>query len=511
MYAQKAVLKAVVWTAVILGNGAGWLSGAPEFPPATDCALCHSWPGVLTKAPGHFVSWKSSMMASAGIDPYWEAQVRRESVASGSSVEDKCLRCHSAADQYGRRSSGTKMRLAERTDLGREGVTCTVCHRIEPRTLGTEASFTGGFTIATEPVIYGPHEKPFAMPMLHHTGLEPQASHHILDSALCGSCHTLLLADAAGKPFFAEQATYLEWRASAWPSRNVSCQSCHVPQLRDASGQLAPEYIAQRPGGGAFPPTRPRTPVGQHTFIGANVQMLRTLASTVPNVDYSSRAAATEKFLETALSMDVTPGPTSIRVKVNNNAGHKLPTGLPVRRLWLHVTVRDAAGKAVFESGNWDPITGALQSALRYEPHRNEITDPKQTMVYEAVMETAAGELASAFTQAVRFRKDNRILPAGFQPGKWTAAAGVDGDGDFVAGSDTVVYRLPQLRGAAYSATVEACYQSIRPLDSAGITTHRAPVVIRRVDVRHSPSPQALRDKPSGNAGSAHQPGDSAR
>jgi hypothetical protein len=423
------------------------------------------------------------MMASAAIDPYWQAQVQRESAVAGASVEDKCLRCHAAADQYQRRTAGEKMRLVELTELGRDGVTCTVCHRIEPGELGTEASFTGGFTISSQPVLYGPHEKPFAMPMLHHTEFEPRASRHLLDSAFCGSCHTLFLSDAAGKPFFAEQATYLEWRASAWPSRNVSCQSCHVPPLRNASGELAAEYIAQRPPGGAFPPTRPRTPVGEHTFVGANVQMLRTLASALPKVDYASRAAATEKFLETALALDVKPGSASLRVRVENRTGHKLPTGLPVRRLWLHVTVRDAAGKVVFESGAWDAETGALQSASAYEPHRNEITNPKQTMVYEAVMETASGDLASLFTQAVRFRKDNRILPAGFQPGKWTEPVGVAQDGDFVPGSDTVEYRLPRPTGGAYSATVEACYQSIRPEDSAGLTAYREPVVIGRTTV----------------------------
>ena len=65
-------------------------------------------------------------------------------------------------------------------------------------------------------------------------------------------------------------------------------------------------------------------------------------------------------------------------VVVRNLTGHKLPTGYPSRRVWLHVTVRDAAGAVVFESGAVEP-TGAIAGndndadRERVEPHYDEI------------------------------------------------------------------------------------------------------------------------------------------
>lgn len=35
--------------------------------------------------------------------------------------------------------------------------------------------------------------------------------------------------------------------------------------------------------------------------------------------------------------------------------GHKLPTAYPSRRVWLHVSIRDAANALVFESGTLRP------------------------------------------------------------------------------------------------------------------------------------------------------------
>src|SRR6185503_19699882 len=45
----------------------------------------------------------------------------------------------------------------------------------------------------------------------------------------------------------------------------------------------------------------------------------------------------------------------TIRVRVVNLTGHKLPTGYPEgRRMWIHLVVTDAYRQTIFESGNYD-------------------------------------------------------------------------------------------------------------------------------------------------------------
>ena len=236
-----------------------------------------------------FALWSSSMMAHAAVDPYWQAKVRfegAENPAATAVIENTCLSCHAPGQQYDQGRGGTPMRLDDLAEIGLEGVTWTSCHQMDPANLGTRESFTAGFVINDRKEIYGPHQEPFPMPMRMHTGRTPTYSDHMLESDLCGTCHTVItpVLDASGKTTgeFLEQGTYLEWVASSYPSSDKTCQSCHMPQLTDEDGEPAKQYIAHTPHGGYFGPIRPREPFGQHSFMGANVQMLVMLAEQYP-------------------------------------------------------------------------------------------------------------------------------------------------------------------------------------------------------------------------------------
>src|SRR5262249_4663998 len=106
-------------------------------------------------------------------------------------------------------------------------------------------------------------------------------------------------------------------------------------------------------------------------------------------------------------------------VTVENLGGHKLPTAYPARRVWLHVTVRDGARRTVFESGALR-ADGSIEGndndadASRYEPHYSEIREPDQVQIYESVMADTSGALTTGLLAAVRYVKDNRVLPRGF-------------------------------------------------------------------------------------------------
>jgi hypothetical protein len=469
-----------------------------RFLPAVDCALCHtriaepgkSWSGAGPWV-GPYAFWPATMMANANADPYWRARVRVEVEAGGNLgrvVEDTCLRCHAPAGQYPRRPPAPPYSIAEIGSEGaaREGVTCTVCHQILSEGLGRADSFTAGFRIGVEDRIFGPHKAPFAMPMRHHTGLEPTESKHILDSALCGTCHTVvtepLEGGAGGKPArLVEQGPFLEWLASDNPKAGRTCQGCHMPALTDEAGSAAAQYIAHRPPGGPFPPTAPRLPFGRHEFAGGNATIPLLLASREqdPKTAAALRAAAERARVQLgrALRLDVSPVVEGqyLRVKVDvvNLSGHKLPTGFPSRRLWLRVSLKDRRGNKVFQSGDWDPATGRLRDGEDYQPHHALIDRAGLTQIFEAETVDLANRPTILLIRGAAYRKDNRILPAGFDVGRLRAAGlgdfaisptGVGDDEGFRPGSARTEYRI-RVDGATtgMALEVEAAFQTIKP------------------------------------------------
>jgi len=157
-------------------------------------------------------------------------------------------------------------------------------------------------------------------------------------------------------------------------------------------------------------------------------------------------------------------GRMAVTVSVRNLAGHKLPSAYPSRRAWIHLTVRDARGRAILESGAFRPdgsIAGNDNDAdgSRFEPHYAEITSPDQVQIYEDIIVDHAGEVTTGLIQGVRYIKDNRLLPMGFDKTTAPADVAVHGrastDPDFLAGGDQVRYAV-NVAGAAGPFTVEA-------------------------------------------------------
>ena len=487
-------------------------TASPRFEPARLCSMCHSNIPIDSSNAAPYALWLGSMKANASRDPYWLAKVREEvalNPLAAAVIENKCLSCHAPAQQYAYRGNMEPLALSKLNVSGEEGVTCTVCHQIGAAGLGTKKSFTAGFLISDTEQIFGPHANPFAMPMLHHTGYEPTQAKHILDAALCGTCHTVItpVLNENGKSVgeFVEQAPYLEWLVSSYPAEGRTCQSCHMPQ----SG--TPAYIAHRPPGGPFPPTSPRLPFGRHSFSGANVRGAEMLAEVLPqNVDAFAQASArASAMLSTAvdlkLSVSRKGSALELTVDVKNLAGHKLPTAYPSRRLWLHVKALDADGQTVFESGALDRATGEIRGAGGDQGHLTRISSPGQVMIYEAEHEDGAGKPAVSLVRAAKYRKDNRLLPRGFDLRKGLpdglssqviAPIGTAGDSDFLPGSDRVLYVLPN---NVTHVTAEALYQSIKPSHAATTGSvnhpdsqrfgelyrlHRDPVVAARSELR---------------------------
>ncbi|GDY01229.1 hypothetical protein LBMAG49_05580 [Planctomycetota bacterium] len=93
-----------------------------------------------------FGNWQATMMANSFRDPYFRAELQKESLRQGGAVAELCLRCHAPmAHQQAILRGKPAPRLAEvkRSPLAEAGVSCTLCHQILPEGLFTEASFSG--------------------------------------------------------------------------------------------------------------------------------------------------------------------------------------------------------------------------------------------------------------------------------------------------------------------------------------------------------------------------------
>jgi hypothetical protein len=86
--------------------------------------------------------------------------------------------------------------------------------------------------------------------------------------------------------------------------------------------------------------------------------------------------------------------------------------------------------------------------------------------IYEPVLADSAGRLTTGLLSAVRYIKDNRLLPQGFDKSTATPDIAVNGaalqDDDFRGGGDSIEYRVPAAGvRLPLTVTAELYYQSI--------------------------------------------------
>jgi hypothetical protein len=445
------------------------------FQTSDRCFACHN--GLATSSGEDIsigLSWRPTMMANSARDPYWQAGVRRETLdhpESKAAIEEECATCHMPMahfqSEYESKQVEVFSRLTPRSDdrmdqLAQDGVSCSMCHQITADKLGTRESFTGGFVVDTtkdkgERAEYGPYKIEDGQNRIMRSssgGYRPTEGAHIQKSEMCATCHTLITKalGPGGKVIgeLPEQMPYQEWLASEFRDKK-SCQDCHMPVVEEET------RIAVTLG-------MPRENMSRHTFVGGNFFMLRMLnryrndlGVTALPVEFEAAADRTIQHLKTQTArvrleqINVNAGRLQADVIVENQSGHKFPTAYPSRRAWLHVTVRDRDNRVIFESGALHP-NGSIEgnandaNANEFERHYTEITTGDQVQIYEDIMVGTNNIPTTGLLTAVRFIKDNRLLPRGFD--KKTVEQEIApqgeavGDSDFVGGSDRTRYSI---------------------------------------------------------------------
>ncbi|MCG8450365.1 MAG: cytochrome P460 family protein [Pirellulales bacterium] len=297
-------------------------NGQP-FVTSNQCMSCHA--GLLEPfgptmffptegraeygAPGVHLSpygeWRWTPMGLAGRDPIFHAQLESEiELMRGDFAKDPeqaqlhidnlveaCLTCHGAMGKHQYRlDHGNEaahfdvedvMRRSTDQDatgendwrygsLARDGISCTICHQMQPREQPAEdhrhyleffleTSITGNIYVGNANELHGPFEDKEISPysMEHALGFKPKHNPYIKSSQMCGTCHVVNLPivdrplhegeqpdeliAAEQNPLFkkyhhhVEQATYLEWLNSEYENefnpenpQARTCQDCHM-------------------------------------------------------------------------------------------------------------------------------------------------------------------------------------------------------------------------------------------------------------------------------------------
>jgi hypothetical protein len=105
--------------------------------------------------------------------------------------------------------------------------------------------------------------------------------------------------------------------------------------------------------------------------------------------------------------------------------------------------------------------------AARYEPHYELVTSSDEVQIYESIMVDRRDAVTTGLLHGVRYVKDNRLLPRGFDKATAEPDIAVHGsaaaDADFTAGRDRVRYRIefPDSVSGPLSVEAELLYQSI--------------------------------------------------
>ncbi len=433
---------------------------------SNNCSYCH---GEYNATVAPFDTWVVSMMGQSARDPVWHAAlaIANQDVSMSGGL---CIRCHAPGGWLAGHSEAAD--LSQLTPDDFDGVTCHFCHRMVTPVAGplSAVGYPTNGDLTPDPEVLAPliadgilpspslgsasyvvdprdvRRGPFNdVPMNFHGGPELIFSPFHSDGSLCGTCHDVnnpaysrtpggeLVLNALGSPhptmqggdMFGEQRTYSEWLQSVFPTTGVSypdgrfggnhatgvmksCQDCHMP---DQQGGGCVFYD------GDLSTERPNVP--QHSFAGANTWVIRAVKTQMgDDADYfgltqsrvDDAVARNVQMLRDASDMELSQVGTSLRVKIINQSGHKLPTGYPEgRRAWINVKFLNATGAIIAERGAYDFDTATLTEGDTKIYHSHQTISPA---IAAATNLPEGTDSHLALSNVIAF--DNRIPPRGF-------------------------------------------------------------------------------------------------
>jgi len=421
-------------------GGSPWGQNYQEFLSSDNCGLCHGSydENILIMKP-----WQGSMHAQAGRDPLFFACLAiSEQDAAG--VGDFCMHCHTPRAWLNGRALETDGSGLNESD--RDGINCHFCHLL------VDPFYKPGISpVEDEYVLDRIEQLPVTIQNANFVidrfdrrrgkrGItDPQPHSQVVapfisESAICESCHDISNPNFDRQPddtyvgndfgeshattnkydMFPLERTSSEWKKSDYATKGVevgdryggnktvmrTCQDCHMPYSTSRSADL--------PDG--FPV---HDDLAVHGSVGGNTFAPRMIANLYPDeVDLEAIEATiirSRAILRAAATLEVTQSGDAINVRLINEGGHKLPTGMTSgRRMWINVKFFDGDGTLIGEHGAYDPETAELTENTEVYQQVLGVDEAVATAVGLPVGPTHHGAYCNVIY------KDNRIPPRGF-------------------------------------------------------------------------------------------------
>ena len=300
----------------------------------------------------HFSSFNNSF--------YRRAVERLMAEPDGVSKARWCGGCHDPALLLTGRMA---TEVSAEDPLASEGVGCLLCHAVEAP---SDARGNGGYTLRAIDAVPLDGSKLFAglgrkylkLRSGKHKSMLMQP--HVRTAEMCRACHKVGIPIEVNDYHWKRgQNEYDRWHASGVSGHNsasfflrrqpVDCIDCHMPELESRDEGHDEGKVAS------------------HRFAAANTALpalrgdLAQLEAVEATLSRNAMRVHLAAVAEPALGAPVTPktwqpqGEEELRLYVvvrNANVGHAFPGGtIDSQEAWLHVSVRDASGRTLLESG----------------------------------------------------------------------------------------------------------------------------------------------------------------
>jgi tetratricopeptide (TPR) repeat protein len=351
------------------------------FQTAEYCGHCHR---------ESHEQWRESAHSNSNRTPWYLRNVAMLNHEKGIEFSRHCEGCHNPlAVASGALTAGAP----SKRPYDQDGITCSVCHSIEK----VDLRGTGSYTLGVSAVLLDAQGAPITRPVADAEILAHLDRHSAAvmkpfykTSEFCVACHKAALpATLNGYKWQRAMSPYDEWQLSSFAKQSPlpfyrkdavsNCQTCHMGQ--DA-------LTGQDPGA-------KNGKLASHRWLGAN--------SLVPAVyGYPQQAKKIDAYLKNGvLNVDLFAvekqdhtvaapwGQQSFAllpkeqvivsvVVQNKGAAHSLvPEQRDFYECWVKFTVRDAAGKTLYESGSLGPSGDLDKTAHSFT---NRLVNKKGTL-----------------------------------------------------------------------------------------------------------------------------------